>query len=277
MDTKQYSDSKLKDWFNKHSYKLGFIFCLIGQICIATTCMILYINDEVIPGEGQDPIINWLYLGATGILGCSVIGIVCIYEHLKINKGDATGWQIFVTFILSAGLTIMCGILALKTMETYGPGLDEQTYFVEEADFRITFPKGLSLIEETKEDESSYTLYAFDKFKSIYVHIYLGWDRDNWTDNEFKKYMTKQHKQTFSKEIHYPSQFVHFDHFNALRIVGKAPGDDFGQFRVYYDILRNGTFIRVAIITDNLSGKPDDSHIKSWEDIVRSIEFTDYH
>ena len=70
-------------------------------------------------------------------------------------------------------------------------------------------------------------------------------------------------------------QGLDFNEFKAVRIVGKTEDDSFNKYRAYYDILHNGTYIRIAVIEDNLTGKPNDSFLEACNELVRSIQFTD--
>jgi hypothetical protein len=62
--------------------------------------------------------------------------------------------------------------------------------------------------------------------------------------------------------------------FDAMRIIGRQDDDTFNEFRAIYDILHDSTYVRVVILKDNLSGKPDESFINDCDNIVRSIQFS---
>ena len=255
-------------------HKLAFIISFICAISLAAACIILCVNDEVIPGEGQDPIVSWLMIMSFGVLFGGVCSIVSLYEHLSLNKTKDKALPIFITSVIFVMLSITCGVMSLKTMTNYGPGLGEQPYYVEEAGFSITFPSGLTLIEETSEEEDDYyRLYAFSKSQAVVVHIRTAWTPEGWTDAEFDEYVTNEFGKLFTKEVFEPTKTIRYDGFNATRMAGKTDADSFNEFRAIYDILHGTTYIRVVVLKDNLSGKPDESSIDECDRIVSSIRF----
>ena len=253
--------------------KIAAIISGIGAICFTIACIYLQVNDEVILGEGQDPIITWTFLLSSGTVLCSVYCLTSLYEYLTLIKSKNKDEVIACLIPVCMGLCLPCFIMGIKNDVNYGPGQDAQTYFVEEADFQITFPKGFTPVEETV-NENYHRLFVFKKGCSITVHIRIGWDTDNWSFYDFSRYIIEDYNNKITKVIMEP-QGLDFNEFKAVRIVGKTEDDGFFKYRAYYDILHNGTKIRIAVIEDNLTGKPYDSFIKDCNELVRSIQFTD--
>lgn len=155
------------------------------------------------------------------------------------------------------------------------PGLDEQTYTIEEAGFKITFPRGLSLIEETSQRKDSYRLFAFSKGYSVTVLISTGWKPAEWNEDDFRNYVSEEFNQIFTNGIFNNTSIIRYDDFDAIRIVGRTSGNNLNAFRAYYDILHGSTYVRIAIYSENLAGKPSESFIKSGDDIVGTIRFSE--
>ena len=252
------------------------IAAIISGICaagLAVACIYLYVNDEVIPGEGQDPIVSWIFMMTLGVMCCAGCCLVCLHEYLSMKKSNKRDLMVFGLAYVFVGLALCCGILSLKTAGRYGPEQPEQTYLVEEADFTITFPGGLTPIEETSEGDSYYRLYAFSRSKVIYVHIRTGWKPEDWTEADFSGYVKNEFKGIFTNEVFDSARTIHFDDIEAMRIIGRTESDTLNEFRAIYDILHDSTYVRVVILMDNISGKPDESFINDCDNIVRSIRF----
>jgi hypothetical protein len=272
MDKTQHTPEN--NGFYASSRKIAALISGICAIGLAVACIYLYVNDEVIPGEGQDPIVSRIFMMSLGVMGCAVCCLVSLNEYLSLKKSDKKDLLIFGLAYVFVGLALCCGILSLKTAGRYGPEQPEQTYLVEEADFTITFPGGLTPIEETSEGDSYYRLYAFSRSKVIYVHIRTGWKPEDWTEADFSGYVKNEFKGIFTNEVFDSARTIHFDDIEAIRIVGRQDGDTFNEFRAIYDILHDSTYVRVVILKDNLSGKPDESFINDCDNIVRSIQFS---
>lgn len=252
------------------------IAAIISGICaagLAVACIYLYVNDEVIPGEGQDPIVSWIFMMTLGVMCCAAYCLVCLHEYLSLKKSNKRDLMVFGLAYVFVGLTLACGIISLKTSGSYGPEQPLQTYVVEEADFEITFPKGLTPIEETSEGDVYYRLYAFSRSKAISVHIRTGWKPEDWTEADFNGYVKGEFERIFTNKVFDKIRTIHFDGFDAMRIVGRTESDTLNEFRAIYDILYDSTYIRVVILKDNISGKPDESFINDCDNIVRSIRF----
>ena len=262
---------------NKFRLASRQIAAIISGICViglAVACIYMYVNDEVIPGEGQDPIVSLIFMMSLGVMGCAACCLVCLHEYLSLKKSNKRDLIVFGLAYVFVGLTLACGIIAFKTSGNYGPEQPLQTYVVEEADFEITFPKGLTPIEETSEGVAYYRLYAFSRSKAISVHIRTGWKPEDWTEADFNGYVKREFERIFTNKVFDKARTIHFDGFDAIRIIGRQDGDSFNEFRVIYDILHDTTYIRVVIFKDNLNGKPDESFINDCDNIVRSIRFT---
>ena len=80
-------------------------------------------------------------------------------------------------------------------------------------------------------------------------------------------------ERIFTNKVFDKIRTIHFDGFDAMRIVGRTESDTLNEFRAIYDILYDSTYIRVVILKDNISGKPDESFINDCDNIVRSIRF----
>lgn len=253
--------------------KTAFIAFSICALILSFTCIFMYITDEVIPGEGQDPRTEWIFITSMGVFLCSMLSVAFLYEHLSNNKYQKE-LPIFITSVIFTTLTLTCGLMSLGTMSKYGPGLDKQTYTVEEADFRITFPKGLSLIEETSDEKDYHRLYAFSKAKTIFVHIRTSWKPEERDNSDFTDYVSEEFSRMMRKEVFDRTRTISFDGFDAIRIVGRSNHDNFNEFRAIYDILHGSTYVRIVIYKDNLSGKPDESFIKECNSIVSTIRFS---
>ena len=260
--------------FRLVSRKIAAIISCICAAGLAVACIYLYVNDEVIPGEGQDPIVSLIFMMSLGVMGCAACCLVSLNGYLSLKKSDKKDLLIFGLAYVFVGLALCCGILSLKTAGRYGPEQPEQTYLVEEADFTITFPGGLTPIEETSEGVAYYRLYAFSRSKAISVHIRTGWKPEDWTEADFNGYVKGEFERIFTNKVFDKARTIHFDGFDAIRIIGRQDGDSFNEFRVIYDILHDNTYIRVVIFKDNLNGKPDESFINDCDNIVRSIRFT---
>ena len=260
--------------FRLVSRKIAAIISCICAAGLAVACIYLYVNDEVIPGEGQDPIVSLIFMMSLGVMGCAACCLVSLNGYLSLKKSDKKDLLIFGLAYVFVGLALCCGILSLKTAGRYGPEQPEQTYLVEEADFTITFPGGLTPIEETSEGVAYYRLYAFSRSKAISVHIRTGWKPEDWSEADFNGYVKGEFERIFTNKVFDKARTIHFDGFDAIRIIGRQDGDSFNEFRVIYDILHDNTYIRVVIFKDNLNGKPDESFINDCDNIVRSIRFT---
>lgn len=257
--------------FRAVSRKIAAIISGICAIGLAVACVYMYVNDEVIPGEGQDPIVLWIFMMTMGLICCAACCLVSLYEYLSLKKNSNRGMLVFGLAYVFVGLTLACGIITFKTLGNYGPEQPVQTYSVEEAGFTITFPKGLTPIEETSDGDRYYRLYASSKSRTVAVHIRTDWKPEDWTEADFSRYVKDEFNRIFTDKVFDSAKTIRFNDFDAIRIVGSKESDSFSEFRAVYDILHGSTYIRVAILSDNLTGKPDDSFINDCDDIVRSI------
>lgn len=256
----------------KHSMWTAIICIAVSMVLLAVS-LIMNLSDTVVKGEGQDPITTWSFLTWMGTIMCCGIGIINYHEYSVLSRRQNDGPKLILVSLVLISSVIICGILSLKTSGTYGPGLESQTYHVEEAGVTVTFPSGLSMIEETSQRRNHHRLYAFVKTRSVIVEIRRDWKPDDWEYKDFIYFVCEDHRATFSKGIFHKTTIMEFDGFHAIRTIGRAHEDHSKKFRAYYDILNGSTYVRVAVITDTMKGEPDSVFLNYCDNIVKSIRF----
>ena len=93
MDKTQHTPEN--NGFYASSRKIAALISGICAIGLAVACIYMYVNDEVIPGEGQDPIVSRIFMMSLGVMGCAACCLVSLNGYLSLKKSDKKDLLIF--------------------------------------------------------------------------------------------------------------------------------------------------------------------------------------